>query len=179
MQYLAITCRAGLVTVFLIAVAAKATDPRSFREFGGSIARMRVIPPRAATAAAAATVSAEALIVVLAATPVQAVGLAGCALAASLSVAFSSAIALSLRRGNRAPCRCFGRSATPLGTGHLIRNAIVLTVSVLGAVASAESGTGTGHGAAAVVAAGAGLVFGAAVAAYDEIVGLVAPPHPH
>lgn len=179
MQYLAIACRAGLVTVFLLAVAGKAMGPRPFREFAGSIARMRVVPPRAATAAAAVTISAEALVVVLAASPAQATGIAGCALAASLSVAFSSAIAVSLRRGNRAPCRCFGRSATPLGVRHLVRNATMLTVSVLGAAACAGSGsgtgTGTGHIAAAVVAAGAGIVLGVAIAAYDEIAELVAP----
>jgi hypothetical protein len=173
--YLAIGCRAGLVTVFLIAVAGKAMGRRPFREFADSIARMRVIPPRAAAGAAAVVVSAEALVVVLAASPAHAAGVAGCTLAALLSVTFSSAIAVSVRRGNRAPCRCFGRSAKPLGPRHFIRNAIVLTVSALGAAACA--GSGTAHIAGAVVAAGAGLFLGLAIAAYDEVAELVTPSH--
>lgn len=175
MPYLAVCCRAGLATVFLIAVAGKAMGRRPFREFAGSIARMRVLPARTAEVTAAVTLSAETVIVVLAASPVQATGVVGCLLAAVLSVAFSAAIMISLRRGNRAPCRCFGRSATPLGARHVIRNAILLTVSAIGAAACAEGGTV--HAAGAAVAAGAGLFLGLAIAAYDEVAGLVAPSH--
>jgi Methylamine utilisation protein MauE len=171
--YVAFGCRAVLITVFLIAVAGKAASRRSLREFTGSVAAMRVIPQHAAGAAAAMTVSAEMLVIVLAAIPARAAGAAGCAMGAVLSIAFSAAIAVSLRRGNRAPCRCFGRSVTPLGARHLVRNAIVVTVSVLGAAASA--GSGTAHVAGAVVAAGAGLFLGLAIASYDEIAELLAP----
>lgn len=173
MPYAALGCRAVLVTIFLIAVAGKAAGRTSFREFTGSLAAMGVIPPRGAAAAAAATVSAEMLVVVLSAVPASAAGVAGCATGAVLSITFSAAIAVSLRRGHRAPCRCFGRSVTPLGSRHLVRNAIVVAVSVLGAAAS--SGGGALDVAGAVVAAGAGLFLGLAIAAYDEIAELVAP----
>ena len=62
---------AALVTVFLIAplliaVAGKAAGRGSFKEFTGSVAAMRVLPSRVA-AAAAVTMSAEALVIALAA----------------------------------------------------------------------------------------------------------------
>ena len=175
MPYVAVACRAALVTVFLIAVAGKAAGRGRFREFTGSVAAMRVIPSRVAATAATATVTAEALVIALAASPVRAAGLAGCALATLLSVTFGWVVAMSLRRGNRAPCRCFGRSATPLGSRHLARNTILLAVSAAGLTASAVSGTA--HVPGGVVAAGAGLVGGLAIAAYDEIAELIAPSH--
>lgn len=173
MPYVAIGCRAALVTVFLIAVAGKVAGRGSFREFVGSVARLRVVRPRAATAAAVVTVSAEALVIVLAASPPRPADLAGCALAGLLAVMFSCAIAVSLRHGNRAPCRCFGRSTTPLGGRHLARNAVLLTVSAAGAATSAVGGAA--HLAGVVVAAGGGLFAGLAIAACDEIAELVAP----
>jgi Methylamine utilisation protein MauE len=175
MQYVAIGCRAALVIVFLIAVTGKVAGRGSFREFTDSIVAMRVIPTHAARLAASASVTAEALVVVLAASPFKVPAIAGCALAGLLSITFSAAIAVSLRRGNRAPCRCFGRSATPLGARHLARNVILLAVSVAGTAASL--GTGGVHAAAAVVAAGAGLFAGIAIAAYDEISELLVPSH--
>ena len=171
--YIAIGCRGALAVIFLIAVAGKAARRGAFREFTASLAAIRVIPSRATAPAAVITVSAEALVIVLAASPVHAAAIAGCALAAGLAAAFSGAIAVSLRHGNRAPCRCFGRSATPLGARHLTRNAILLTISVTGITASAASGTA--HLPGAVVAAGAGLVAGLAIAAFDEIAELIAP----
>lgn len=175
MQYVAIGCRAALAIVFLLAVTGKVVGRGSFREFTASVVAMRVIPAHAAKLAASASVTAEALVVVLMASPFKVTTIAGCALAGLLSITFSGAIAASLRRGNRAPCRCFGRSATPLGARHLARNAILLIVSVAGVAASL--GTGGVHAAAAIVAAGAGLFAGIAIAAYDDIAELLAPSH--
>jgi hypothetical protein len=172
-QYVAIGCRAAIVVVFLLAVAGKVAGRGSFREFTGSVAAMRIVPPRAATVTAAMSVTAEALVVVLAVSPARVAAIAGCALAGLLSVTFSAAVAVSLRHGNRAPCRCFGRSATPLGTRHIARNAILLIVAAVGTAASL--GSGVVHVPGAVTAAGAGLFVGLAIAAYDEIAELVAP----
>jgi hypothetical protein len=171
--YLAIACRAALAIVFLVAVTAKTAGRGSFSEFTRSVAAMRVVPAPAARTVAAASVTAEALVVVLTAIPARATAVAGCALAALLSVTFSGAIAVSLRRGNRASCRCFGRSVTPLGIRHLARNAILLLVSVAGAAAAL--GGSVVHPPAAVVAAGTGLFVGLVIAAYDEIAELLAP----
>ena len=171
MLYVAIGCRAALATVFLFAVTGKVAGRGSFREFTDSVAAMRVVPAHAARLAAIASVTAEALVVVLTAVPARLTATAGCALAALLSIAFSGAIAASLRRGNRAPCRCFGRSATPLGARHLARNAILLLVAAAGTAASLASGHA--HPAGAVVAAVTSLFAGITIAAYDEIAKLL------
>lgn len=173
MLYLAIACRTAVAIAFLVAVTAKIAGRGSFGEFTRSVAAMRVVPPTTARTVAGASVTAEALVVVLTAIPARATAVAGCALAALLSVMFSGAIAVSLRHGNRAPCRCFGRSPTPLGTRHLARNAILLLVSAAGAAAAL--GNGVVHPAAAVVAAGTGLFVGLVMAAYDEVVELLIP----
>jgi hypothetical protein len=171
--YVAIGCRAAIVTVFLIAVAGKTAGRGSFREFTGSVVALRVIPPHAAAMAAAITVTAEALVIVLAVSPAHAAAAAGCALAAALSVTFSCAVAMSIRHGNRAPCRCFGRSAAPLGTRHFTRNAILLAVSAVGVATSIT--TETAHIPGAIAAGGAGLFVGLVIAAYDDIAELIAP----
>lgn len=172
-MYVAIGCRVAIAIVFLLAVTGKIAGRDSFSEFVSSVAAMRVVPTRAAREVATASATAEALVVVLAAIPVRATAVAGCVLAGLLSVAFSGAIAVSLRRGNRAPCRCFGMSATPLGIRHLVRNAILLLVSVAGATTAL--GTGVVQVPAAVVAAVAGLFAGIVIANYDEIAELLAP----
>jgi hypothetical protein len=173
--YVAIGCRAVLAVVFLIAVCGKLAGRGAFREFAASLAAMRVIPAPAAAPVAAITVSAEALVIAAVASPAATAALAGCVLAAGLSAAFLATVAISLRHGNRAPCRCFGRSAIPLGARHLTRNAILLIVAATGAAASAGSGTVQLPG--VIVAAGAGLAAGLAIAACDEIAELIAPSH--
>lgn len=176
MLYVAIGCRAALAIVFLFAVTGKVAGRGSFREFTDSIVAMRVVPEHAARSAAIASVTAEALVVVLTAIPARLIPTAGCALAGLLSIAFSGAITASLRRGNRAPCRCFGRSTTPLGARHLVRNAILLLVAAAGTATSLASGHAQAAG--VVLAGGTGLFAGIAIAAYDEIAELLAPSYP-
>lgn len=175
MWYLAIGCRAAIAIVFLLALAGKVTGRESFGEFTASVRAMRVVPARAVGTVAAASVTAEALVVVLAVIPTTVTAIAGCGLAALLAIVFSAGIAASLRRGNRAPCRCFGRSATPLGPRHIMRNAILLIVAAAGLAAT------LGHQAVSapgvVVAAGTGLFVGIVIASYDELAELLAPMH--
>lgn len=175
MPYIAIACRVSITVIFAIAAAGKLSGRDSFREFTRSVVAMQVVPPRAAGAAAGFSAAAELLAASLAVIPLRATGIAGCALAGLLAVAFSFAITVSLRRGNRAPCRCFGKSATPLGGRHIARNALILAISVAGI------GTLPGRAAvsapAVIVAAAAGLFIGLGIAAYDEIGELIAPSH--
>lgn len=173
MQYLALACRVSIAIVFAMAVAGKVVGRGAFREFTRSIVGMEVVSPRAVEVTAAASVTAEGLTLVLAVTPLRTTSVAACALAGLLSVAFSVTIVQSLRRGNHAPCRCFGRSATPLGARHIARNAVLLVVSILGVSASLERGTL--HVPAAIVAAAAGLFVGLIIAAFDDIAELVSP----
>lgn len=52
-----------------------------------------------------------------------------------LLVAFTMLIAVRLAQGRRPACACFGAwSSTPIGAGHLARNAVLLAGAALAAV---------------------------------------------
>lgn len=55
--------------------------------------------------------------------------------AVALFVAFTALLAARLAQGKRPPCACFGSlSATPIGPGHLARNAVFIAVAVAAAL---------------------------------------------
>lgn len=57
-------------------------------------------------------------------------------LAALVLVAFTSLILLRLTQGERPPCACFGGwSATPLGAWHVTRNAALIVMAMVAALA--------------------------------------------
>jgi uncharacterized membrane protein YphA (DoxX/SURF4 family) len=54
--------------------------------------------------------------------------------AAALLVSFTVLIAARLREGKRPPCACFGAwSARPIGIGHVVRNAVLLSLALVAA----------------------------------------------
>lgn len=176
MQYVAIACRALLGVVFLLAVVSKLSGRRAFAEFVQSFRAMRVVPEAAVTPLAWLTVAGEATAAVLLAVPVRAAGLAGFSLAAILLAAFGGAIVISLRHGNSQPCRCFGRSATPLGRLHVWRNVLLVFAALIGTIATTIPADSPVTVAPALVAVFAGLVLGAVVVALDDIAYLFAKP---
>jgi uncharacterized membrane protein YphA (DoxX/SURF4 family) len=56
--------------------------------------------------------------------------------AAAVLTVFTALIAVRLAQGRRPPCACFGalRNA-PIGAGHLVRNAALITVAIVAALA--------------------------------------------
>lgn len=55
--------------------------------------------------------------------------------AIALLATFTALIVARLREGNRPPCACFGAwSATPLGLGHVGRNAALIAAAVVAAI---------------------------------------------
>ncbi len=58
------------------------------------------------------------------------------AVAAGMVIAFSALLVLRLAQGQRPPCACFGSwSAKPLGWQHLARNAVLLALALVAALA--------------------------------------------
>lgn len=176
MHNVAFACRALLGVVFLVAVVSKVSGRRSFAEFVQSLRDMRVVPAAVVTPAAYLTVACEALATILLAVPLRAAGLAGFSLAAVLLAAFGGAIVISLRHGNSQPCRCFGRSATPLGRLHVWRNVLLVFTALIGAIATTIPQAGPASLASALVAVFAGVILGAIVVALDDIAYLFAKP---
>lgn len=175
MQYLAIGCRTAVVVVFLLAVAGKVLGSGAFAEFSRSVAEMKAAPARLVPVVARTTVLAEALTALLV-IGIRVTAVIGFSLAIVLTVLFSQAILRSIRSGNRTACRCFGRSISPLGPRHLVRNGLLLGVSVAGLTASWAGGSAELAG--ALVAVLAGLFLGLVIASFDDLAQLLAPAVP-
>ncbi|WP_163507366.1 MauE/DoxX family redox-associated membrane protein [Fodinicola acaciae] len=173
MDYVAIACRLLIGVVFAASAATKLVGPSAFTAFVTSVRQMRVVPGTFARPVAYVVVAAEALIVVLVAVPYAGSAVAGFAIAAVLLAAFAVGIVISVRRGERTPCRCFGKSTTPLGPVHVVRNIFLICVTIAGAAGTLGSAGVDLAGAA--VAAVAGAVAGALVVALDDIVDLFRP----
>ena len=148
-------CQFLIGLVFVAAVIGKVTG---YRIFVDSIRDMGFRP--AAPIAAVVLLGEIAVVALVVFVPPD-----GFDLAALMLLAFAVAIALSLRRGNTKPCRCFGRSTTPLGRHHVWRNVFLIAIAVLGALAA----PGTVSPAVAVVAAVAGLIVGGLVVMLDDL----------
>ncbi|GAT66875.1 methylamine utilization protein MauE [Planomonospora sp. ID91781] len=174
MTYLTIACGVLLALVFTASAWSKLRSRTDLASFTESLRRLRPLPPGWTAAAAAAVVSAEALIPVLVAFP--AVRPAGYGLAAGLLAVLSVAIELSVRRGDAVPCRCFGPSPSPLGRRHLVRNGLLLAAAVAGGAGSRAADLPPVHPAGAAVAVAAAGLAAAAVIRFDDIAELFAGP---
>ncbi|MFF5208841.1 MauE/DoxX family redox-associated membrane protein [Streptosporangium sp. NPDC000396] len=178
MLYLMIACRALLAGVFLIALAGKIRGRVAFDEFVASIVALGMFPRAGSTAAAYAVLGAEAVVILSLALPSTV--LLGFAAAMALLIALTTGILAAMRRGRRAPCRCFGASATPLGTAHVARNLVLLLAGGAGLTAGAVAG-GDGAGAhpvgiaLALVAAAVGVLI---VVRLDDLLSLFTPSVP-
>jgi hypothetical protein len=172
-RYLEVVCRALLASVFVVAVVNKVASRAAWLDFVRSLRELRQLPEAVVRPAAVATVTVEALVAVLLLVPVRTAGILGFALAAGLLGAFTVVIGRALARGNRAPCRCFGASSTPLGRPHVVRNLTLICVALLGlAGLSAGAAIDPGY---AVLAGITGLVLGILTTAAEDIVALFTP----
>ncbi len=177
-MYLSIACAAALTLVFGISAAGKFGAER-FRSFVASAGPLGLIP-RARRAIVARMVVAGEFVIVAALITGSAVrswneaaGILFSAFtgAAALLAVFTAAITLSLSRGERAPCHCFGRSAAPLGVPQVVRNVLLLGIALIGSVASlVESPHGDLPGTAVAICAG--LAVGFVAVRFDDIVEL-------
>jgi hypothetical protein len=116
------------VLLFLRAAYHKVSD---FTEFQGFVADYRLLPERLVVPASALLVALESAAVVLMLVP--ATRTAGLLLAASLLLAYASAILINLQRGHRqVECGCGG--APQLLSGSLVVRNAVLTLFALSPV---------------------------------------------
>ncbi|WP_433311312.1 MauE/DoxX family redox-associated membrane protein [Micromonospora chersina] len=156
-MYVEIACRVLLGTVLLAAAVGKVSGRDAYREFTRSVRDMGYRP---AGPLAAAVVAAEFTAVVLLAV----IPRAGFLLSAALLLAFTVAVATNLRRAG-ATCRCFGRTAAPLGRHHVWRNAFLVGCAIAGALAPA----GPILPGEAVLAFAGGLLTGVLVVMMDDL----------
>ncbi|SIQ83492.1 MauE/DoxX family redox-associated membrane protein [Micromonospora avicenniae] len=162
-MYVEIGCRVLLGVVLLSAAVGKVSGRAAYREFTRSV---RDLGLRPAGPVAVAVVTAEFTVVVLLAL----LPLAGLLGSVALLLAFTVAIVRNLRRGGGI-CRCFGRTAAPLGRHHVWRNAFLIGCALAGALAPA----GAVHPGGAVLAVATALVAAALVVMLDEVRYLFGP----
>jgi thiol-disulfide isomerase/thioredoxin len=153
-----LAARLVLAAVFCAAGAAKLSGRAGTRATATAFG----VPAALAGAVALALPAAE-LLVAAALIPASSAALAGWAALALLAV-FAAAVAVSLARGRRPDCPCFGQlTAAPIGWRTLARNAVLAAVAAFVAIGGWPAG-GTSLGAlaatpAATVAAIAALAL--------------------
>ncbi len=162
LSYLLLTSQLVTAGVFALAVVGKLRAPEAFvaslTDFGLWRARRPV---------AYAVIAAEAAVVplVLLAAPV------GLTLGALLLLAFASAIAVTLSRGARPSCRCFGAKSAPVRGAHVARNLVLAALAVAGLFAGDHAFAGAPLAVGAILAAVTLLVL----ATFDDLVEVLAP----
>jgi hypothetical protein len=165
MESTGLTFRILLGVVFAVSLAGKLRGTGDFVE-----ATRRLVPVRFARwdrplSAAVAAVEL-AVIALLVFQP-----MVSFVLALGLLAAFTVALAAALRRGETAPCHCFGSGGTPLGRRHLVRNAVLLSIAALGLAFPATSPPLAESLPAATIAIAAAVL----VIRFDDLVELYQP----
>lgn len=168
MIYLLLTSQFVTAGVFALSAYGKVREQSAFAR---SLADFHV-PPRVRVPVAAAVTAAEVAVVPLVLVPVTAV--AGLALGAVLLFGFAAVVGLTVRRGRRPRCRCFGTVGAPLRGAHVVRNSVLATIATAGAVVAATYQAAPPIG-SFVVAGVLAAVLLAAVANFDDLVEVVAP----
>ncbi|MEU1877137.1 MauE/DoxX family redox-associated membrane protein [Streptosporangium sp. NPDC020072] len=177
MALVTLGCQVLVASTFAVAAISKRPG-KAFAEFTRSTGLL--LPPRVGRwrrPVALGVFAAELAVVVLTLLPATAA--AGFALATVTTTGFTIAIAAALRRGERAPCRCFGAGGTPLGPVHLARNLVLIVVAVAGLLTALLSPAGPTEPALAVVTVIAALTVASLVIRLDDLVALFAPSPYH
>ncbi|TDD53748.1 methylamine utilization protein MauE [Kribbella antibiotica] len=165
MQSAELTFRVLLGVVFAVSLVGKLRGTGDFVE-----ATRRLVPVRFARwdrpLAAAVALVELAVLALLVIQPTV-----GFLLALGLLAAFTVGLAAALRRGESAPCHCFGSGSTPLGRRHVVRNAVLLTIAGLGLAFPAASPPFAELLPAATIAIAAAAI----VIRFDDLVELYQP----
>ncbi|MFB7499270.1 MauE/DoxX family redox-associated membrane protein [Streptomyces sp. NPDC056161] len=170
MLYVAIGARWLLGGVFLLSVLSKVRGAAAFETFAASVRSMTAAPGERARLLAGIVVAAESVVCVLLLVPVPGPRALGPVAAAGLLCVFTAAIVSALRRGERAPCRCFGAASAPTGWRHVARNTLLVCVSLVAGAGTTAAGRAQPAG--TVTAVASGIVAALLVAALDDVVAL-------
>ncbi|MBT3154270.1 hypothetical protein HTV45_25930 [Streptomyces sp. CHD11] len=175
-QYLDITIRSLLVTVFLTSFLGKVARRGAYDAFVASLHDTRLMPGLTKVAAPALIAAELAVCALLVVPAALAVTVAGLVTAASILAVLAMGVTLVLRRGVTAPCHCFGASAAVLGPRHIARNVALAVLAAVGAVfAAADTRVHPGGAAMATVA---GVVLGVLTVRLDDLLELFrSTPH--
>lgn len=171
MIYVTVACQTALAGVFLFSIASKVRSRRAYEEFVSAVIAMQVLPQLWTRPAALATIAGELTTVVLLA--ISATVPAGFIVAAGLLTVFTAAISTAIRRGRRAPCRCFGASATPLGRLHIVRNLALVAACLVGLSSALDSAGSVPHPGGLIISLGVAAIAALLVLRVDDLANLL------
>ncbi|MGN9838315.1 MauE/DoxX family redox-associated membrane protein [Nonomuraea sp. H19] len=160
MDLLLVACQILIGAVFAVAAFTKLRSRADLRSFASTLV---MVPERLRLPVACVVATSEAATAALMAIPEIGLVLSGIMLGA-----FSLVIAVTVRRGMRVSCRCFGPSVVSLGWVHLVRNVLLLLVVALGGMALTFT-SGPPAAAALAVAIPAGLAGAVVFIVFDDI----------
>jgi hypothetical protein len=166
-----LACRFVVGTVFAASFFTKTRSREAWLSFRSWLGRLPLPLVRLKSTPVIFAV-AEAIVIVLVITPDTATG--GLAASATLGAILTYGLVVSLRRGSREPCHCFGSSSEPLSWAHVGRNVLLLAVAASGTACSA-SGASAGPSPALAMAAFAGLGCALCVIFFTDIAALWRP----
>jgi hypothetical protein len=168
----ALACRVLLGTVFVVSVASKVRSRSAWRSFSSWLTGLP-LRPASHRGAPAGLVAAESAVVLLVAWPEGPA--AGLITGSVLCLALTIGLVLALRRGSRQPCQCLGSSSEPLGGQHVVRNALLLVLAVIGIVSELGNVRPAGDAEAALAVIG-GLAAAMVITFLGDITALLMPP---
>jgi hypothetical protein len=172
MGYMGFSLRLALAGVFLLSGLGKARDRAAFVTAVRRVGRVRGRRAPAVVAVLVAVGEAVAALIL----PWPSTAPYGLALAGTLLVAFTVALAVAVRTGTGEPCACFGPSPAPVAPRHLVRNAVLLAAVLVAAPPVLGADPAGSYGVPEVVAC---LLIAAAVAvpvaALDRLAELLGP----
>ncbi len=169
-EYLELGCRVLLGGVFAVSAGSKLFPRTAFADFATATGRLTRAGSGRARQLAVAVVAAEIAVVLALTVPRLVVW--GFGLGIGLLTVFSAAVVRSLREGQRASCRCFGASDSPLGKQHVVRNAALAAFGALGIATVLSDPTSSLDFGPACVVALAALIVVALTARLDDLIGL-------
>ncbi|MFJ9588651.1 MauE/DoxX family redox-associated membrane protein [Streptomyces acidicola] len=178
MNYFAYGVRGLLTAVFLIAVVGKVGRAGAFSAFADSLRPLAAVSGAAVRAVALAVVAVEGAVCLALILPYTPATQAGLLAATALLAVFTVVIARSVGRGTTVRCRCFGRSAAPLGRAHVVRNGLLASVAGVGAAAVVTGPAGGSDLGMATVAWCTGVIAGGLVTVVEDLVSLYRPVAP-
>lgn len=179
LDYVGFGCYCLVGLVFAVSSASKLRGRTAFDQFvkAAGILTVATIPGYQASRdgarrIGAAVVAGELAVPVLLVVP----GTAGIGLgiAVLLLTVFGVGIVAAMRRGLRTSCGCFGSSSTPLGTRHLVRNAMLVIAAATG-LAFGPDRVGQADPAGLAVAGAGALILAVLVVRLDDLIDLFMP----
>ncbi|MFC0865488.1 MauE/DoxX family redox-associated membrane protein [Sphaerimonospora cavernae] len=167
MIYLVLVSRMLLTAVFVLSALGKVRNLDAFAE---ALAQLKEVPKRLTGKVALLVVAAEITVALLLVVTSQ----AGLISAAVLLLAFTTVIMRAISRRRRVSCNCFGKQGASIGERHLVRNALLVLIALLGAVGEMfSSGSFDLPGIAMAGTVTAALTI--LIYFWDELVDLVVP----